>query len=241
MGVVTREATRLVRKCIRIKAEDSPNVQLGLVQRSKGITPTNEVLVPGVLTYAEYAERRATKDKVWQCVSLDADWYEGAENLLYPPEWLNYAETVADQLKGLTRQATSMGVDPGEGVASTVWAIIDRLGLMHLLSLKTPDTSKIIPQTIELLNEFNLSPERCFFDRGGGGKQHADRLRTLGYDVQTVAFGETVTQDPWGTTARGEYAILELSDKAAARSRSLRVRTSSADSGADRAPVTSSR
>lgn len=195
MGVVTRETTRLVRKCIRIKAEDSPNVQLGLAQRARGIAPTNEVIVPGVLTYAEYVERRATKDKVWQCVSLDADWYEGAENLLYPPEWLNYAETVADQLEGTNRVATSMGVDPGEGVASTVWCIIDKLGLMHLLSLKTPDTSTIPAQTIALLNTFHLSPEKCFFDRGGGGKQHADRLRTLGYDVQTVAFGETVTQE----------------------------------------------
>jgi hypothetical protein len=34
------------------------------------------------------------------------------------------------------------------------------------------------------------------FDRGGGGKEHADRLRELGYDVQTIAFGESLTPDP---------------------------------------------
>jgi hypothetical protein len=33
------------------------------------------------------------------------------------------------------------------------------------------------------------------FDRGGGGKQHADRMRAMGYPVRTVAFGEAVTPD----------------------------------------------
>jgi len=195
MGVVTN-SEHLVRKVIRIKAEDSPNVRYGLAQKAKGITPTNEIIVPGVRTYAEYVELRATKDTVWQCVALDADWYEGAENLLYPPEWLNYAETVADKLEGQNRIAESMGIDPGEGVASTVWCIVDRLGLMHLLSSKTPDTSTIPAQTIALLNTFGLSPKKCYFDRGGGGKQHADRLRALGYEVNTVAFGESIVQEP---------------------------------------------
>ncbi len=34
------------------------------------------------------------------------------------------------------------------------------------------------------------------FDRGGGGKEHADRLRSQGFDVRTVAFGGTVTPEP---------------------------------------------
>jgi hypothetical protein len=188
--------THLVRRCIRIKAEDSPNVRLGLAQKAAGKIPTNEVIVPGVRTYEEYVELRATKDKVWQCVALDADWYEGAENLLFPPEWLNHAETVAEQLEKVDRRAETMGVDPGEGVASTVWCICDRLGIVHLLSLKTPDTSTIPGQTVALMNRFGLEPERVYFDRGGGGKQHADRLRGLGYDVRTVAFGETIALEP---------------------------------------------
>lgn len=40
--------------------------------------------------------------------------------------------------------------------------------------------------------------------------------------------GEIIAQDPWGSTARGRYAVLELTDKSAAQSRSLRVRTSGA-------------
>jgi hypothetical protein len=34
------------------------------------------------------------------------------------------------------------------------------------------------------------------FDRGGGGKQHADRLREMGYPVHTVGFGEGVVLEP---------------------------------------------
>ncbi len=38
--------------------------------------------------------------------------------------------------------------------------------------------------------------------------------------------GEVVVQDPWGTPARGQYAILDLDDQHAAHSRTLRVRPS---------------
>jgi len=38
--------------------------------------------------------------------------------------------------------------------------------------------------------------------------------------------GEVILTDPWGNPARGQYAVLDLSDHDAARSRSLRVRPS---------------
>jgi hypothetical protein len=38
--------------------------------------------------------------------------------------------------------------------------------------------------------------------------------------------GEVVLTDPWGNPARGQYAVLELSEREAARSKSLRVRPS---------------
>ena len=50
------------------------------------------------------------------------------------------------------------------------------------------------------------------------------RCRTVGR-VAEVLPGEVITQDPWGTMARGQYAILELSDHAAAREKVLRART----------------
>ena len=42
--------------------------------------------------------------------------------------------------------------------------------------------------------------------------------------VAEVLPGEVVTQDPWGTIARGQYAILELSDHDAAKEKVLRAR-----------------
>jgi hypothetical protein len=41
--------------------------------------------------------------------------------------------------------------------------------------------------------------------------------------------GEVAMQDPWGTPSRGQYALLELTDAMAARSKVLRVREASSD------------
>ena len=68
---------RYFRRVIRIKATDSPNVRLGLAQDRAGLTVTDEILVPGVLTYAEYRKRRATWDRVRQCIGLDGEFWKG--------------------------------------------------------------------------------------------------------------------------------------------------------------------
>jgi hypothetical protein len=186
------DGSRFYRKVFRIRAEDSPSVRWGLAQARVGLTPTDEALIPGVLTYSEYLKRRATWDKIRQCIGLDADFYEGAELLLYPPDWLNLAEQRAEQLRGINRKAKAIGHDSGEGSAESVWVAVDELGIVDLLALKTPDTADIPPQTIAFMRKHNVPPEMVFLDRGGGGKQHADALRRLGYNVQTVAFGESV-------------------------------------------------
>lgn len=187
---------KLYRKVIRIRAEDSPNVRLALAQQRAGRQPTGEIVIPGVLPWADYVQRRATWDAVKQCVGLDAQFYEGAAQLLFPPEWLNRAELVAELLAGTVRRAEGIGVDPGEGYANTSFAVVDRLGLMDLVSIKTVDTSVIVPRCIELIRRYGLPAERVCLDRGGGGKQIADELRRRGYPVRTVGFGETVMQEP---------------------------------------------
>lgn len=178
-----KEGDQPHRKVIRITAEDSPNVQ------------ARREIYPGVLTWPEYQERRATWDPIRQCIGLDAQFYEGPGQLLFPPLWLNHAAGVADSLGGKRRIAKAMGVDPGEGSAETAWVIGDELGLMKLLALKTPNTNDVPNITIGLMKEWNIDPIRVAFDRGGGGKQHADQLRERGYPVRTVGFG-TMLSDP---------------------------------------------
>lgn len=185
----------LHRNVIRIKAEDSPNVQLAFSQIRQGVSPTGEVVIPGVIDYATYANRREIWDEVRQCIGLDGDFYEGTQILLYPPEWLNAAETRADVLEDRRRVAKAIGCDPAEGGDSSCWAVIDELGLIDLISLKTPDTMAVPNTTLALMRKYNVSAERVVFDRGGGGKQHADLLRSKGHRVRTVGFGESPT-DP---------------------------------------------
>lgn len=174
-------------RVIKIRAEDSPNVQ----QR-------RDNAIPGVLTWTEYQDRRASWDKIRQCVGLDAEFYEGAEILMFPPEWLNRAHRLADELGGKVRKARAIGIDPAEGGDKTAMAAVDEFGLIELVSERTPDTSVIPPAVIAFARKHGLegSPEQWVFDRGGGGKEHADRLRAMGYECRTVAFGETLTPDP---------------------------------------------
>jgi hypothetical protein len=179
------------RKVIKIKAEDSPNVRLGLAQEAAGKTPTNEILIPGLVDYATYKLRRRLWDKPRQCVGLDGEFYEGAEVLMFPPEWLNRAETL--WASGQSRKALAIGCDPAEGGDSTCWSVIGWHGLIELISMKTPDTSIIPDITKSLMDKYDVLPGMVMFDRGGGGKPHADAMRRRGLNVLTAAFGEAAT------------------------------------------------
>jgi len=184
---------RYYRKIIRIRGKDSPNVRLALEQIKQGIEPTGEVIVPGVLSWDEYKKRRKLWDNVQQTVSLDAEFYKGAEVWLFPQNNLARSIDLAEALRGHKRRALAMGVDSAEGGDDTVWTITDMAGIIFQLAIKTQDTSDVPGNTIAFMKEFKLSPEQVLFDRGGGGKQHADQMRRHGHDVRTIGFGESVT------------------------------------------------
>ena len=86
------------RKIIKIKAVDSPNVRLAEKQEREGKEVTNETIVPGVIDYTTYQNRREFWDEVRQCIGLDAEFYEGADVLMFPPAWLTKAEEYATTL-----------------------------------------------------------------------------------------------------------------------------------------------
>jgi hypothetical protein len=195
-GDLLGEDGKLYRKVIRIRAEDSPNVKLALLQKSQGREPTNETLVPGVLKYEDgikgYVYRRKHWDKVRQCVGLDGEFWEGSELLLFPPEWLNRAEQYAASLSSF-RKGETIGVDSAAGGDYTAWAVCDHYGLIELRSIRTPDTSVIAGDTLAMMREFQVPAKGVHFDAGGGGKQIADQLRAKGHEVKTVAFGESAS------------------------------------------------
>ncbi len=201
------ESGRTLRNVIRIRAEDSPNVRLGLAEKAKGSKPSKRLLIHGVLSYEEYRIRRQTWDPIRQCIGLDGEFYEGAEVLMYPPDWLNHAEQLADMRpKGFRPTGVvSMGVDPAEGGDSSCWSVVSNEGLIDLRRLKTPDTNVIPSHTIQLIKQYGIDPQRVCFDVGGGGKQHVDRLRAQGYPVRAIGFGEAPSPPP----KRGLHTIKE--------------------------------
>src|SRR5690606_16828126 len=101
-------------------------------EKAAGLPVSGEVLIPGLVDYHLYMKRRLLWDKVRQSVGLDAEFYEGASVLLYPPEWLNRAEELHRSLiaNRTNRHAKTIGVDPGEGTAQTSWTVIDELGII---------------------------------------------------------------------------------------------------------------
>ncbi len=182
------------RKIIRIRAIDSPNIKLGLLQEQKKLPITDEILIPGVKSFSEYCKNRKLWDPIKQCVSLDADWSEDASSKMYPQEWLRRCIEIAAELdKKLPRgkrRAKSMGIDCAEGGDDTCWTVIDEYGVLEEVAVKTSDTSTIYKRTLAMMMRWNLDGEDVWFDRGGGGQAQADFMRDKGYDVNTVHFGE---------------------------------------------------
>jgi hypothetical protein len=186
------------RKIIRITALDSPNVRLGLAEIERGEEPSNRVVIPGVKTYYKYEDDLETLTEEEKAVSLEARFYKGKGTMMFPEDWLKNAMRWAKKYETdrVKRTAKSMGVDPGEGTANSVWTIGDERGIIKQISKKTPNTNVIITDTIDLIGEYGLDPTRVFFDRGGGGTQLAYVLRDKGYGVQTVPFNDPPTPEP---------------------------------------------
>lgn len=184
------------RKIIRIRAQDTPNVRYSLAQKEAGVRVTHETLIPGIITYRKYQQRRIDWDPILQCIGLDGEFYEGADLMLFPPQWLNHSEMIADMLKGRKRDGKAIGCDPGEGVSLTAWSIVDEFGLIEKVSYKTSDTSVIVGQTLALMRKYNIPAESVGFDAGGGGKQHAHYMRSRGHNVRIVPFGAKITSVP---------------------------------------------
>lgn len=195
-GDIKKEDTEaFYRKIIKITAKDSPNVAYALREIELGFKPSGRLIVNGVKSYEEYQKNLKLMDKIQQSVSLEAEFYKGSEVRMFPKEWLDRSEEYASKLSSVGRRAKCIGVDTAEGGDSSSWCVVDEYGVLRLLSMKTPDTSIIPGITIGLMKEYNVPPEMTIFDRGGGGQQHADQLRSKGHKVRTVGFGESVTPE----------------------------------------------
>lgn len=182
---------RYHRKIIRVSADDSPNVRLAKAEIAKGKKPSYTQLIPGVINYREYQRRRKLWDPIRQCIGLDGKFYEGGGQLWFPPDWLDLSEQIVIEDDRRYRLRKTLGVDCAEGGDNTSFAVSDSYGLLDLISMKTPDTSVVVPTVLELCKRWKIAGGDVLFDFGGGGKEHADVLRKKpGFEqVRIVSFG----------------------------------------------------
>lgn len=180
---------------IRITAEDSPNVVRAMRMIAAGLEPDGEVVLPGVITWDEYLNRRKNWRPEEQRVSLDALFPDDATTYLFPSGYLDHCFACWERLRGRPRKARAVGCDPAEGGDDTAFSAVDEYGLVDMMTLKTPDTNVIPGMLIAFGKRHGVPPENWAIDRGNG-KQHADRLRAMGYMVRTVGFGSKVILEP---------------------------------------------
>jgi len=186
------------RKIIHICGEDSPNVKRGLLEKKNGLPPSNKVVIPGVLPWEDYSLRRETWDPARQCVGIDGKFWNGADELLFPPQNLDKAERlhsmyIRNDSYPRNRIIKGVGVDSAAGGDDTSFTLVDEWGIIDKIEEKTPDTSRIEDIAVKLIVRYGIDPRRFLFDAGGGGKQIADRLRKRRFRVRLVGFGEAVT------------------------------------------------
>lgn len=198
----------LLRKVIHIGAEHSPNVRLARKQIAAGEKPSGKTLIPGLVTYADFLRRDKKWDKPKKVRRLGGHFYEGADSLLFPPDWLDLAEIVYKLLPS-HRRGLAMGIDTGAGRDLTCWTIIDWWGIIKQFAIPTPDTSVITGKTISFIREYQIPPGRVCFDYGGGGKQIADHIRAQGITVRSVLFGERASQRKPPKSSKRKEAVLE--------------------------------
>ncbi len=183
----------LHRKVFRLRAEDSPNVRLALAEVKAGRQPSGRILCPGVKPYSEYLENRRNWDEIQQMVSLDALFPEGKNVKFFPDAWLDRAANLS--IPPGIRVAKGIGIDSAEGGDNTCMTASDAKGLIALESRKTPDTAVISGDTLAFMRKHKADPESVMFDAGGGGKEHADYIRRMGFKVRTVRFGQSATAE----------------------------------------------
>ncbi len=205
----------LYSKVIRIPADRSPNVRLAQAEIAAGKKPSRRVLIPGLKTWDEYNTDCDKLDDILKTVCLEARFYVGKELRLFPQEWLTHARRLAIKYRGRRRKAKAVGVDPAEGGDKTSLCAVDELGVVELLSLKTPDTSVIPGLVINFGERHGVPAHNWVFDRGGGGYQHACTLRASGHPVRTVAFGESPTHHPRPETLQYDTRVEDLEQRGA--------------------------
>jgi hypothetical protein len=194
------ETNRLLRWVRHISPEESPNIIVSRQMDRDGQPGPYPETTPGILSREEFDEWNASWTGARKRMRLFGLLPDEAEQKLFPPAWLDLAQRLGQRVReheargGKRRDGPwSLGVDVAQGGGDlTVWVVLGRWGVRHVLAKPTPNTAEISGQTIRLMEQFRIRPSAVAFDSGGGGKQIADFLRDRGHEgILDLQFGST--------------------------------------------------
>jgi hypothetical protein len=202
-----------LRKVHHVDGRDSPNVRLAMRCKAEGKPVPKKPTIPGILSYEQYVERDATLAPSDKRPRLHGLFNDETTCKIFPASWLDLAQKIYRHLKAgepdrkesLRRwlhwwgYPFGLGVDCAMGGADlSAWAVFGRFGVVHVEVADTPNTRKIMGNTIRLMRRFKIRSQYVAFDRAIG-KGIADEMREKGRDVNDVGFGEAAYE-------KGKYA-----------------------------------
>jgi len=199
------DPTKLFRKVIHVDADDTANIKAGRKWAKAGGKGTPPQPIPGMLSWSKYRHHVATREPLWKLQRLHGKFDTSGKSMMFPADWLDRCEEMYEVATELARGPFGLGVDVAEGGRDfSCWALVDRFGLFQIKVMDTPNTAVIVPETLKIMDEYNVSPGRVAFDRGAGGKQYADLLRNQGYMVRAIAFGGAAVDSKTYKNCRAE-------------------------------------
>ena len=180
------------RKVIHIDGLDSPNVREGMRHKEAGESGPSKILVPGILSYADYVFREAEWDDYNKSTRLHGRFYKGEGAQLFPAEWIERAASIFEEVNNLSRGPFSLGIDTASGGRDkAVFVVLDRLGIVEMIVTDGKDTTLLLAKTTQLMAKYHIPGRRVAVDAAGGKEIIGDPLAKRGIGVRVVSFGQS--------------------------------------------------
>jgi hypothetical protein len=173
--------------------------------------PEPPPIIDGLMSYRYMQVNSVVWDEETIARRLHGEFFEGAQSMLVPFDWLDLAMDAKRwrELLRRDRRAEAMGIDVAFGGADkTCWTVIDRHGIIEQIITDEGNAVKTAERTMALIRKHDLTPSRVAMDAGAGGGAVCNFIhkgivnpatgRMESAPIKVVSFGERPGADDSG-------------------------------------------